>query len=226
MLKNKAMIAIGITFLFLVLTISPASANVPSHKFSLAERETNEVGRLVDAIERFASEEEDYDSFLEKVKAFCENKVTSKFPILKFIISKLMGWITGTGGLYVGGININDFFNKGDKGLFNKDRSSEKKFVISFGSYKLRSPKKGNEVRLSKGFSFWHYSTKVKWVKGRTSIVERPLNVKKVVGFQIGFMRGFRGFYLDFESKLTGLSYKFFMGRASVVRVLDLTPFK
>jgi hypothetical protein len=46
-----------------------------------------------------------------------------------------------------------------------------------------------------------------------------------MTGPQVGLMSGFKGIYIDHESKLTGDSYVFFIGHAHRIRVFDLTPF-
>jgi hypothetical protein len=72
----------------------------------------------------------------------------------------------------------------------------------------------------------WRYSDVSKLLKGRTLILERqPFGVhQKMVGPQIGIMKGFRGIYIDIESKLTGNSYVVFMGIVHRIRTFDLTP--
>ena len=76
------------------------------------------------------------------------------------------------------------------------------------------------------GFSMWRYSDTAKLLKGKTLILERhPFGVhQRMMGPQLGIMRGFRGIFLDIESKLTGNSYVFFIGGARRIRAFDLTP--
>jgi hypothetical protein len=45
-----------------------------------------------------------------------------------------------------------------------------------------------------------------------------------MIGPQLGLMKGFKGIYIDIESKLTGNAYVFFMGRVDRIRTFDLTP--
>ncbi len=72
----------------------------------------------------------------------------------------------------------------------------------------------------------WRYSDASKLLKGRTLIIGRqPFEIhQKMSGPQLGFMKGFKGIYFDFESRLTGDSYVFIMGRAHRIRAFDLTP--
>jgi hypothetical protein len=72
----------------------------------------------------------------------------------------------------------------------------------------------------------WRYSDTAKLLKGRTLILERqPFGIhQKMLGPQLGFMKGFKGIYIDIESKLTGNAYVFFLGRAHRIRAFDLTP--
>jgi len=219
MIKCKTLFALGVILSFLTLTLAPATA---SQNYSLAEREQTAITRLGEQIEELAQDVPDYDTFLSRLKDLLQERLTTEFPVLKLIISRLINWITGQSGFYIGGTNVGDIVDK----LFNRGKSSEK-FIISYGSYKLRRANKENEIRLSKpGITLTYYSDKAKILKGRTTIVERPINVKKTLGPQVLLTRGFRGLYMDIESRLTGLSYKFMLGRVSSVRVLDLTPFK
>jgi hypothetical protein len=72
----------------------------------------------------------------------------------------------------------------------------------------------------------WRYSDTSMILTGRTLVIERqPFEIhQKVKGPQLGLMRCFKGIYLDIESKLTGNSYVFFMGRANRIHAFDLTP--
>jgi hypothetical protein len=90
------------------------------------------------------------------------------------------------------------------------------------------NPFKENTVaHLKPGLSMWRYSAASILIKGRTLVLERkPFGIhQKIAGPQLGLMRGFKGIYIDHESKLTANSYIFFMGHAPRIRVFDLTPF-
>jgi len=226
MLKNKAIFAIGITFLFVALSMTPASANATSKKIGLREQESDAVARLFDEIELAACNAHNYQEFLELIRDLFKNKELGTFPILKYILDKILSWVTTQRELYLGGKNINDFFDRFNLGFF-KD-CSKYYFVFSCGSYNRWNPRKENEIKLFKqGFEFWRYSGESKLFKGRTLIVERhPFGIKqRVMGSQIGVMTGFRGLYIDRESKLTGTAYNLFIGRANRIRALDITPF-
>jgi hypothetical protein len=226
MLKNKAIYAIGITFLFVALAMTPASANPTSKKIGLCEQESSAVARLFNEIELAASNAHNYQEFLKIIRDLFKNNELETFPILKYILEKILSWITTQRELYFGGKNINDFFNRFNLGFFND--WSKHYFVFSCGSYNRWNPRKENEIKLYKpGFEFWRYSGKSKLFKGRTLIIERqPFGIKqRVMGSQIGVMTGFRGLYIDRESKLTGTSYNLFIGRANRIRALDITPF-
>jgi len=220
MLKNKAIFAIGATFLFLAVAMIPASANTTELRYS----EANTVGILFEKIELAACESDSYTEFLEKIKDLFENEEFGKLPIVRDLLLKILKWIISQRSLYFGGRELGKIFNNG---LF-EDRSSGK-FIISFGSYnKLLPNKKDEKITLFKqGFAFWHYSGKVKLSQGRTMIIERqPFNIKQQLsGAQFGFMTGFKGLYLDMESKLTGNSYVFIMGNARRARAFSLSLF-
>ena len=225
MLKNKAILAVGVTFLFLALSLTPASANATSKKIGLCEQESNAVGRLFDEIELAACNAHNYQEFLELVRDLFKNKEFETFPILKVILDKIVTWVTKERDYYFGK-NINALLERFNLGIL-KD-SSKYYFVFSYGSYNRWNPRKENEIRLFKqGFEFWRYSGKSKIFKGRTLILERhPFGIKqRVIGSQIGVMTGFRGLHIDMESKLTGNSYNLFIGRANRIRAFDTSPF-
>jgi len=225
MLKNKAILAVGVTFLFLALSMTPVSANATSKKIGLCEQESNAVGRLFDEIELAACNAHNYQEFLELVRDLFKNKDFETFPILKVILDKIVTWVTKERDYYFGK-NINALLERFNLGIL-KDRSKYY-FVFSYGSYNRWNPRKENEIRLFKqGFEFWRYSGKSKIFKGRTLIVERhPFGIKqRVIGSQIGVMTGFRGLHIDWESKLTGTAYNLFIGRANRIRAFDTTPF-
>jgi len=225
MLKNKAILAVGVTFLFLALSMTPVSANATSKKIGLCEQESNAVGRLFDEIELAACNAHNYQEFLELVRDLFKNKEFETFPILKVILDKIVTWVTKERDYYFGK-NINALLERFNLGIL-KD-CSKYYFVFSYGSYNRWNPRKENEIRLFKqGFEFWRYSGKSKIFKGRTLIVERhPFGIKqRVIGSQIGLMTGFRGLYIDRESKLTGNSYNLFIGRANRIRAFDTSPF-
>lgn len=225
MLKNKTILAIGVTFLFLLLSMTPASANVTPKKIGLCVQESNAVGRLFDEIELAACNAHNYQEFLELVRDLFKNKDFETFPILKVILDKIISWVTKERDYYFGK-NINALLERFNLGIL-KD-GSKYYFVFSYGTYNRWNPRKENEIRLFKqGFEFWRYSGKSKIFKGRTLIVERhPFGIKqRVIGSQIGLMTGFRGLYIDRESKLTGNSYNLFIGRANRIRAFDTSPF-
>ena len=199
MLKNKAIFALGATFLFLAVAMIPASASVTENSLSAKEREsvTAALNRLMDKIETA----ENFVEIREIIKDFCSIEMIGMFPILIQILKKILEWTFSQRSFSFANGAIGNIFNNK---LF--DDRSEEKFIISFGSYnKLLPNKKDEKITLFKqGFAFWHYSGKAKLSKGRTMIIERqPFNIKQQLsGSQFGFMTGFKGLYLDLESKL------------------------
>jgi hypothetical protein len=222
MIKNKAIFAIGATFLFLAVAMIPASASVTQNKLYDQEYKTvtTALNTLMDKIEKAESNKE----ILKLIKDCCSNELFATTPILRDILVKIIEWIFSKRSLFSSGSIISSIFNKG---LFD-DRSKEK-FVISFGSYqKGIFSKKDEKLTLFKqGFAFWRYSGKAKLSQGRTIIAERqPFGIQqRVRGSQIGIMLGFSGLFIDVESKLTGNSYIFIMGNARRAKAFDLTPF-
>jgi len=221
--KNKVLFAIGATFLFLVLAMIPASAGMQTTK--LRDQEFSNVNSalntLMDKIENAENDKE----ILQLIKDCCSDELFTSTPILREILKKIVEWIFSSRSLFSRGSLLERIFN--NNGLF-ADRSKEK-LVISFGSYK-KGLLSGKDEKLSlfkQGFAFWRYSGKAKLAQGRTLIVERrPFDVKqRVQGSQVGIMLGFRGLFIDVESKLTGNSYIFIMGNARRAHSFDLSPF-
>ncbi len=222
MLKNKAIFAVGATFLFLAVAMIPASASVTKDTLFDQEREsvTAALNRLMDKIETA----ENFAEVRAIIKDFCSTEMVGMFPILIEILKKILEWTFSQRRFsFADGVIGNIFSNR----LF--DDRSKGKFITSFGSYnKLLPNKKDEKITLFKqGFAFWHYSGKAKLSKGRTLIIERqPFNIKQQLsGAQFGFITGFKGLHIDVESKLTGNSYVFIMGNARRARAFGLGLF-
>ncbi len=220
MSKNKAIFALGATFLFLAVAMIPASASITQNTLGAKERETVTavLNRLTDKL----ATAENFAEIRAIIEDFCSTETIGMFPILIEILKKIIGWTFSQRRFsFADGFLGNIFGNK----LFD-DRSKEN-FIISFGSYnKLLPNNKDEKITLFKqGFAFWHYSGKAKLSKGRTMIIERqPFNIKQQLsGAQFGFMTGFKGLYLDLESKLTGNSYVIIMGNARRARAFGLS---
>lgn len=222
MIKNKAIFAIGATFLFLAVAMIPASASVTQNKLCDQEYKsvTTALNNLMDKIEKAESDKE----ILKLIKGCCSNELFATTPILRDILMKIIDWIFSRRSLFSSGGIIGNIFNKG-----RFDDRSKEKFVISFGSYqKGIFSKKDEKLTLFKqGFASWRYSGKAKLSQGRTIIAERkPFGIQqRIRGSQIGIILGFSGLFIDVESKLTGNSYVFIMGNARRAKAFDLSPF-
>jgi len=225
MFNKKRIISIGVIYLFLTLSIASVSANSITNKTRICELELNTLDKLFDEIELAANHASTYQEFLEIVRNLDQKLKLEKFPILKYILNKILTWVTSFGGLNLGK-NIDDFLGKLRIGQFRDMLKNN--FIFSYGTYKRFNPRKDDEVKLFKqGFEFWRYSGKSMLLKSRTLIITRhPFGIKqRVVGSQMGYMMGFRGFYIDRESKLTGNCYKIFIGGANRIKTFDTTPF-
>ena len=222
MIKNKAIFAIGATFLFLAVAMIPASASVTQNKLCDQEYKsvTTALNNLMDKIEKAESDKE----ILKLIKGCCSNELFATTPILRDILAKIIDWIFSRRSLFSSGGIISNIFNKE-----RFDDRSKEKFVISFGSYqKGIFSKKDEKLTLFKqGFASWRYSGKAKLSQGRTIIAERkPFGIQqRIRGSQIGIILGFSGLFIDVESKLTGNSYVFIMGNARRAKAFDLSPF-
>lgn len=226
MFNRKILLTIGVTSLLLILNMSSISANISNKENKLYLEESKIIENLFDEIELAACEAANFNEFLDLIRIVFKNIGLDSFPILKYIINKIISWITFEKELSLG--------NKFTKNLFDKfnleflSENSKDFFVFSIGSYKRWNPRKENEISLVKpGIEFWRYDGNTNLFKGRTLIIERqPIGIKqRVIGAQIGLMIGFRGLFIDWESRLTGNDYTLFIGRANRIRALDTTPF-
>jgi hypothetical protein len=209
-MKKKTLLATGITFLFFGLTLSPATATLPSSSVCLTEQELMEIDQILyDLIDEICNAK-DYENFLEILNDFKSR--LDKFQIMKQIIESIREGID----------KLKDFFNK--------DSMPTSKFIISYGIYDRLNPRKENEMKFIKsGFTMWHYSGTPTFRysnSGRTIIIEKTpdFTKKHLGGRQIGVMKGFRGIYIDFKSKITDKTYLFFMGNAERANGIEL-PF-
>lgn len=226
MAYKKTVLTLGVASLLLVLSFSTVSANNTSEKCELYNEEFNAINTLFDEIELAASTAPNYFEFLNLLRNLFKNRGLEAFPILNYIMDKILSWITSQKKTSKDGMNIKNLFDK--LNIRFPKKNSKEYLVFSCGAYNRWNPRKENEISLLKpGFKVWRYSGKSKFFQGRTLIIERhPFGIKqRVIGSQIGLMIGFRGFYLDWESKLTGNAYNFFIGRVNRIIALDTSPF-
>jgi hypothetical protein len=221
---KKAPFAVGIMFLFVALAFQ-ASALTPSPN-SIEAQEANAVDSLMNNIEKAASQSTSESQFFDKILSLSNGPDFHRFPILHEILGKVLGFMTGINHGFLKGTSLgNQLSNLIDRISPNARPDF---LVISYGIYKRHNPFKQNTItHLKPGLSMWRYSAASVLIKGKTLVLERkPFGIhQRVVGPQIGLMRGFKGIYLDHESKLTGNSYVFFLGHAHKIRVFDITPF-
>ena len=217
----KKIFLTGIIFaLFTGIILSPATA-----QFTLTEntsiRETRTIEKLMDEVEHIAAEADTFPEFVQQLQELCLKNEYIKFPVVRELASKIIQFLTKERALGGSGLNLLNLL-----GVFSS-KLSPNYFVISYGAYHRLNPRKENSIdRFRERLSMWRYSDSAKLLKGRTLVLERqPFGVhQKMLGPQLGFMRGFRGIYLDIESKLTGNAYVFFMGRVQRIHAFDLTP--
>lgn len=218
-MKKKALLAVGIVFLLVAVSL-PVSALTASPE-NVESQETAAIEQFMDEVERIVANSHSFNEFLDKLKNLTINNDNNSYPIIRDFLHKIISYIIKHQALYIGGINVFNLLEK-----FSPKAHSDY-FVISYGVYHRLNPRKENSVdRIKAGLSIWHYSDASKIVKGRTLILKlQPFGThQRMVGPQLGLMKGFKGIYLDVESKLTGKAYVFFMGRVDRIRVFDLTP--
>jgi len=214
MRHTKSILAIGITLLILTGTL-PALAAVPQ---SAHDDENTAIQAFFDHVDTAAATSHSLREFLGKLYDLCCDKTLDRFPLLKDLASRIITLC-----------NKHPLFSLFGLPLGSGASGRPGHFVISFGVYHRYNPLKQNTLSFMKErISLWHYRSQTNAFKGRTLILDRhPFGIgQRLLGPQVGFMRGFRGVYWDHESKLTGNSYLFFMGNADRIRAFDLTPFK
>jgi hypothetical protein len=219
-MNKKTFLAASIALLFISTSLLPVTAQKTSTQ-NMEIQETAAVEKFMDEIEHIASESQTYRDFAEKLQNLCLSNDYGKFTIEREFISKMLQFLIKERNVSIGGINIYDLLEN----FSSKFRPNY--FVISYGAYNRLNPRKENSIeRFKEGLSMWRYSDASKLLKGRTLILERqPFGIhQKMIGPQLGFMKGFKGIYLDIESKLTGDSYVVFMGFANRIQTFDLTP--
>lgn len=207
-------------FLLMGVALLPVSAQTASSE-DLESQETTTIETFMIDVERIAVESNTFSEFVQKLRNLVFEKDYSKYAVINEMFSKILQYLVKSQGFSIAGINILDLLGK------SSSRLSSNYFVISYGAYHRLNPRKENSIDLFKErFSMWRYSDAARLLKGKTLIFERhPFGIhQKMIGPQLGIMRGFRGIYLDIESKLTGNSYVLFIGGARRIRAFDLTP--
>jgi len=219
-MMKKAFLAISLTLLFISLSVLPVSAQMTSTQ-NIEVQEAIVIDNFMDEIEQIASESQTFNDFIKNLQDCCNTTEYKNNTIVREIISKLLQFLIKERGTLIGGMNIYEILEK----VSSKFRSDY--FVISYGAYSRLNPLKQNSVNLFKQrLSMWRYSAISNLLEGRTLILERhPFGIhQKMVGPQLGFMKGFSGIYLDIESKLTENAYVIFIGRVNRIQVFELTP--
>jgi hypothetical protein len=219
-MMKKAFLAMSITILFISVSVLPVSAQMISTQ-NTEVQEAIMIENFMGEIEQIASESQTFNDFIENLQDCCMSTEYKNNTIVREIISNLLQFLIKERGVLIGGSNIYEILEK----LSSKFRSDY--FVISYGAYNRLNPLKENSIDLFKmRLSMWRYSKISTLLEGKTLILERhPFGIhQKMIGPQLGFMNGFRGIHLDFESKITGNSYVMFIGRVDRIRVFQLTP--
>jgi len=219
-MNKKAFLAASIALLFISISLLPVSAQKTSIQ-DIELQEATVIEKFMDEVERIASKSQTFCDFAEKLQDLCLNIEYGKFTVVREFISKMHQFLIKERGVSIAGINIYDLLGK----FSSKFRPNY--FVISYGAYNRLNPQKENSIsRFKEKLSMWRYSETSKLLKGRTLILgQQPFGIhQKMIGPQLGLMKGFRGIYLDIESKITGNAYVFFMGRVDRIRTFDLTP--
>ncbi len=210
-IKRKA-IAIWVVLLLVVMTFNIVEANDKNEKnqnittssieIAYIEEDGSITTETIDMTEEEISQLEEYiTNFIEKINSNEDWSFQSLFELFKYFLK-------------------NNIFTRFFKRIFNKIFDFfNKPFVASIGHSLKLNPFKKSSMKLTKGFSFWRYSS-------GTTFVFTPfkLNTRFYHGRQIGVLRGFRGIYLYFAKSFPEKSTTFFMGRAKSVKGIQF-PF-
>jgi len=218
-MNKKVFPTAGIIILFISIFVHPVSAQMTSTQ-NIELQEATIIEKFMDEIESVASESQTYCDFVEKLQDHCLNSEYRNCTIVREFISKMLPFLITERGTNFGGINLYSLLEKFS--IFHSDY-----FVISYGFYNRLSPWKENSIDLFKiRLSMWRYSDTSNLLQGRTLILERhPFGIhQKMIGPQLGFMKGFKGIYLDIENTFTGDAFVVFMGRVDRIQVFNLTP--
>ena len=227
---KKTLFAIGIITILLSLSFSSVVSARPVNSFSI-RCEERAIERFMDAVEDAAQQATSFENFLDLLRKLLNRDDLMAFPILKELLNRFIEWSKSKRGFSIRGINLSDIGNRDFSGLRENSifpLSSKKHFVMSYGTYNRLNPFRNNQVKIQKeGLTYWRYGGTSALLRGRSLIIERqPFGIKqRMIGSQLGFMTGFRGIFMDIESRLTGNSYTFIMGSAVRIRAFDLSPF-
>jgi hypothetical protein len=217
---KKILLAGLITVLFAGLIISPATAQLTQTDEASA-KESGAIERFMDDVEIIATTSQSFSEFIEKLQTLCLTNDYIKYPIVQDLVARMLDFLTKERAFSGTGLNLLDLLGTLSSKLGGNF------FVLSYGAYHRLNPRKDNSIdRFKERLSMWRYSDTAKLIKGRTLTFERqPFGLhQKIVGPQLGFMKGFKGIFIDIESKLTGNSYVFFIGKARRIHAFDLTP--
>jgi hypothetical protein len=221
-MMKKAFLTGSVVFLFMATIFLPVSAET-TQTSSVAVQETTLIDQFMNDVEQIASESQNSHEFCEKIKDLCLDNKYAHFPVVQECLNKVLCYLGRSQVFSLDGLNLQDLLEK----LSPNTRPDF--FVISYGAYHRLNPLKENSInRFKERLSMWRYSDTSMLLKGRTLILQRqPFGIhQKMIGPQLGFMKGFKGIYIDIESKLTGNSYVFFIGHAHRIHVFDLSPLK
>ena len=220
-MRKKTILAGSIALLFIVASVLPITAQTTQRTDSLLQ-ESMLLDTFMDRVEQIASESTSIQEFFEHLKDLCSSEDYAAHPMVQDFLQKILNFILKNQDSRIADNVLENLLDK-----FSL-KSHPDYLVLSYGAYDRLNPRKGNSIdHFKERLSMWRYTDTSKLLKGRTLIIGRqPFGIhQKMVGPQIGFMKGFKGIYIDYESKITGKSYVFFMGQAHRIRAFDLTPF-
>ena len=203
MLKNKAVLSVGVTLLFILISITPVTAQVFQN----------------DIVDSLVFGEEDIT-----------NEVTED-QLLEFM-ENLEGVHSYSGALlkiadFLGKSNEGSPFQELLSEIVKISPFKKRVLIVSFGSGPTLNPLRTNQMNVLRPSTFlWYYSgTSGKILADKTIIIDpNPFHVRMIDGRQIGLVRRFVGVYSYQPGAILEPGKTLFIGYASKAIGIDLSP--
>lgn len=220
MLNNRTILATGIALLFILLSISPATANIFQEEtsqeleclfFKEGKKATSKI---------FEFSEEESKGIADKISTFMEN-IESKHTY--FGIMRAIKGFLGTDDSA-----LQELFQNIDIDGVDLPSLGKRVFVVSHGRSNIINPFRKFQINLLRPATlFWYYhGSSDRILSDKTIIIDPyPSDIKVLDGRQVGIMRRFVGIYIYMPASTSSESNFFFIGYARNVFGLDLSPF-
>ena len=204
MLKNKAVLSVGVTLLFILISLSPVTAQLFQNDI---------IESLV-----FGEDETEFEGISEEqLLEFMENlEGVSSYSGALLKITELLGKS-----------NEGSPFQELLSEIAKISPFKKRALIVSFGSSPTLNPLRTNQVNVLRPSTFlWYYSgTSGKILSDKTIIIDpNPFHVRMIDGRQIGLVRRFVGAYSYQPGAILEPGKTLFIGYASRAIGIDLSP--